>query len=82
MSSNARRRSLWSSGSPVRAALLAAVLATLAMVAPASQVAGLAAGQYILSGRPDGTGVFLVDDKLEIFLNGQPLHADLVPGRG
>jgi uncharacterized repeat protein (TIGR03803 family) len=45
-------------------------------------VAGIAAGQYILSGNPNGTGTFLVDDKLEIFLNGQLLHADPVAGRG
>jgi hypothetical protein len=82
MPSTPRRRFVSSSGSPVRRALLATVLAALSLAAPASHVAGIAAGQYILSGNPNGTGTFLVDDKLEIFLNGQLLHADPVAGRG
>ncbi len=82
MSSNPRRAFLWLSVSPFRPALVTAALTALALVAQGSQLAGVAAGQYILSGSPNGTGSMLVDDKLEIFLNGQPIYADAVTGRG
>ncbi len=82
MSSNPRRAFLWLSVSPFRPALVTAALTALALVAQGSQLAGVAAGQYILSGSPNGIGSFIVDDKLEVFLNGQPIYTDAVTERG
>ena len=81
MPSNAVRPVLWSPASPVGSALFATVLIALFLAAPQSKVAGMA-GQYVLSGSPTGNGTFLVDDKLEIFLNGQLIYSDAVAGRG
>ena len=82
MSSNPRRYRGPLTRSPMRRACLALLLIALALIAPSSQRPGLAASQYKLAGTPDGTGTILVDDKLEVFLNGAPIYVDATPGKG
>lgn len=57
---------------PLLACRLLIIFAVLGLSGPTLA----SSGQYVISGSPDGTGTFEVDDDLDVYLNGALVYTD------